>query len=142
MCDENTVADNEKFLRKPGHLSRRQFSALTAGAAMAMLLPRSAHALDVSERDDEIQTAMDDLRGHGVDILTLGQYLRPSANHLPVERWVHPDDFARYRAWGLERGFIEVASGPLVRSSYRADRILERNNLGLDQDREIPLRNL
>jgi lipoic acid synthetase len=76
---------------------------------------------------------MDDLRARDVDILTLGQYLRPTANHLPVARWVTPEDFERYREAGLERGFTEVASGPLVRSSYRADRILERNNLGLDR---------
>jgi lipoic acid synthetase len=74
---------------------------------------------------------MDDLRARDVDILTLGQYLQPTLNHLPVARWVHPDEFARFRESGLERGFIEVASGPLVRSSYRADRILEKNNLGL-----------
>ena len=74
---------------------------------------------------------MDDLRAHGVDVLTLGQYLRPTPNHLDIARWVHPDEFARYREWGLQRGFIEVASGPLVRSSYRAERVLERSNLGL-----------
>ena len=87
--------------------------------------------LGLGETEHEIQAAMDDLRASDVDVLTLGQYLRPTPHHLPVERWVHPDDFARYREWGLERGFIEVASGPLVRSSYRADRILEGNNLGL-----------
>ena len=84
------------------------------------------------------------LRVRGVDILTLGQYLRPTLNHLAVERWVHPDEFARYREWGLERGFIEVASGPLVRSSYRADRILEKNNLGLSTQppSTIPIKTL
>ena len=86
---------------------------------------------DVRGTDDEIRATMDDLRAHDVDILTFGQYLRPTLNHLAVERWVHPDEFARYREWGLERGFVEVAAGPLVRSSYRADRILEKNNLGL-----------
>ncbi|MGI9293408.1 MAG: lipoyl synthase, partial [Pseudomonadales bacterium] len=67
----------------------------------------------------------------GVDILTLGQYLQPTKNHLPVEAWIHPDEFAALREQGLELGFTEVAAGPLVRSSYRADRILEQNNLGL-----------
>ena len=87
--------------------------------------------LGLGETDAEIGQAMDDLRDAGVDVLTLGQYLRPTANHLPVERWVHPDQFAAYRQEGLARGFTEVASGPLVRSSYRAERILEGNNLGL-----------
>ena len=78
----------------------------------------------------DIET-MDDLRRIGVDILTLGQYLRPTGHHLPVERFVTPQEFEQYRSWGLERGFLEVVSGPLVRSSYRAERALERNNAGL-----------
>jgi lipoyl synthase len=96
--------------------------------------------LGLGESDDEIATAMDDLRASKVDVLTLGQYLRPTTNHVAVARWVHPDEFARYRGWGLARGFLEVASGPLVRSSYRADRVLERNNLGLPDPSRIPLR--
>ena len=95
------------------------------------ILTKTSLMLGLGETDTEIQTTMDDLRAHDVDVLTLGQYLRPTLNHLPVARWVHPDEFANYRQWGLERGFVEVASGPLVRSSYRADRILEKNNLGL-----------
>ena len=95
------------------------------------VLTKSSLMLGLGETDDELRAAMDDLRAADLDVLTLGQYLRPTLHHLPVERWVHPDDFARYREWGLERGFVEVASGPLVRSSYRADRILEGNNLGL-----------
>ena len=54
--------------------------------------------------------------------MTLGQYLRPTQNHLPVERWVTPEQFNMYRQWGLDMGFMEVASGPLVRSSYHADK--------------------
>ena len=95
------------------------------------VLTKSSLMLGLGETDDEIRQAMDDLRHAGVDVLTLGQYLRPTANHLPVERWVHPDQFAAYREQGLARGFTEVAAGPLVRSSYRAERILEGNNLGL-----------
>jgi lipoic acid synthetase len=82
---------------------------------------------------------MQNLREHNVDLLTLGQYLRPTANHLPVARWVTPDQFGLYRAWGLDMGFTEVASGPLVRSSYRADRVFARNNLGLEG---IPVKQL
>jgi lipoic acid synthetase len=77
------------------------------------------------------QTCMDDLRQHDIDVLTLGQYLQPTQNHLPVERFVTPDEFDQYREWGLERGFLEVVSGVFVRSSYRAERVLEHNNVGL-----------
>jgi lipoic acid synthetase len=74
---------------------------------------------------------MDDLRAQGVDILTLGQYLQPTAHHLPVERYVAPDEFERFREQGLQRGFLEVVAGPLVRSSYRADRVFDKNNAGI-----------
>jgi lipoic acid synthetase len=95
------------------------------------LLTKSSLMLGLGETEAEVEQAMQDLRESGVDILTLGQYLRPTPNHLPVEEWVTPEKFAAYRERGLELGFTEVASGPLVRSSYRADRILEQNNLGL-----------
>jgi len=111
----------------------------------ADVLTKTSLMLGLGETDDEIRATMDDLRARDVDILTLGQYLRPTLNHLAVERWVHPEEFARYRDWGLERGFVEVASGPLVRSSYRADRILEKNNLGLPRQtapNTIPIKTL
>ena len=81
--------------------------------------------------DHEIVQAMDDLRDAGVDILTLGQYLRPTPNHLAVERYVTPEEFDAYRREGLEKGFLEVVAGPLIRSSYRADRVLQKNNVGI-----------
>jgi len=68
------------------------------------------------------------LRSAKVDVLTLGQYLRPTLNHLAIERWVTPEEFARYREWGLAKGFAECVSGPLVRSSYRAEQAM-RNRL-------------
>lgn len=95
------------------------------------VLTKTSLMLGLGERDDEIQRTLDDLAAIGVDIVTFGQYLRPTPNHLPVERYVTPDEFAQYREWGLERGFLEVVSGPLVRSSYRADRVFEHNNVGL-----------
>jgi lipoic acid synthetase len=95
------------------------------------VLTKSSLMLGLGETDSEIKAAMDDLRRCDVNLLTLGQYLRPTANHLPVVRYVPPDDFARYRQWGLEKGFREVVSGPLVRSSYRAEKALEGNNVGL-----------
>jgi lipoic acid synthetase len=87
--------------------------------------------LGLGETDDEIEQAMDDMRAANVDILTLGQYLRPTPNHLAIERWVTPEEFERYRERALGKGFLECVSGPLVRSSYRAERALERNNAGL-----------
>ncbi|WP_018110867.1 lipoyl synthase [Thermus igniterrae] len=87
------------------------------------ILTKSSLMLGLGEREEEILEAMRDLRQAGVDILTLGQYLRPTPAHLPVERYVPPEDFQRYAAWGYELGFKEVFAGPLVRSSYRADRV-------------------
>ena len=96
-------------------------------------VPKGAVWLDLVEptAEEEIAQCMDDLRAAGVDILTLGQYLRPTVNHLPVQRFVAPEEFERYRQWGLARGFRECVSGPLVRSSYRAEQALAGNNVGL-----------
>ena len=94
------------------------------------VLTKTSLMLGLGEDDQEIIRTMDDLRDVGVDILTLGQYLRPTPNHLPVERYVSPDEFAGYRQEGLDKGFVEVVAGPLVRSSYRAERVLEKNNVG------------
>jgi lipoyl synthase len=95
------------------------------------LLTKTSLMLGLGETDEEIIQTMDDLRAHQVDILTLGQYLQPTKNHLPIERYVTPETFTHLRQIGLEKGFFEVASGPLVRSSYRADRVFKRDNLGL-----------
>ncbi|MDR9406891.1 MAG: lipoyl synthase [Spiribacter sp.] len=97
------------------------------------VLTKTSLMLGLGETDDEIIETMDDLRAIGVDIVTFGQYLRPTNNHLPVERYVTPAQFERFREIGLGKGFLEVVSGPLVRSSYRADRVLEKNNVGLDK---------
>ena len=85
----------------------------------------------LGETDEEIYQTMDELRVIGLDILTLGQYLRPTSNHLDIERYVTPEQFEQYRVKGLEKGFLEVVSGPFVRSSYRAERALEKNNAGI-----------
>lgn len=95
------------------------------------VLTKTSVMLGLGETDEEITETLHDLRAIGVDIVTFGQYLRPTAAHLPVERWVAPAEFARYREQGLAMGFLEVVSGPLVRSSYRAERALEKNNVGL-----------
>ena len=77
--------------------------------------------LGLGETNDEVIEVMKDLRDHDVEMLTLGQYLQPSRDHLAVERWVHPDEFDELARVARELGFHQVASGPLVRSSYHAD---------------------
>lgn len=89
--------------------------------------------LGLGETDDEIAQALDDMRAANVDVVTMGQYMRPTRNHLPVQRFVTPEEFARYRELALDKGFVEAVSGPLVRSSYRAERVLEHNNVGLSE---------
>jgi len=95
------------------------------------VLTKTSLMVGLGETDEEIHETLVELRARCVDIVTFGQYLRPTPNHLPVERYVTPEEFAEYRRIGLEMGFLEVVSGPLVRSSYRADRVFEQNNVGL-----------
>lgn len=116
-------ASYEQTLRVLEHAKRHRPDVLTKTSLM----------LGLGESDTEIEQAMNDIRAAGVDILTLGQYLRPTPNHLPIERWVTPEEFEAYRAQALAKGFLECVSGPLVRSSYRAERALERNNAGLSK---------
>ncbi|MEO8742071.1 MAG: lipoyl synthase [Lysobacteraceae bacterium] len=96
-------------------------------------LTKTSLMLGLGETDVELESTFDAIRGAGVDVLTLGQYLRPTPHHLPVERYVSPDEFTTYRESALARGFVEVVAGPLVRSSYRAERVLERNNVGIKE---------
>jgi lipoic acid synthetase len=95
------------------------------------VLTKTSLMLGLGETATEVREALADLRAREVDIVTFGQYLRPTPNHLPIERFVTPEEFAEYRRIGLAMGFLEVVSGPLVRSSYRADRVFEHNNVGL-----------
>ena len=97
------------------------------------VLTKTSLMLGLGETEDEIAETLDDLKAINVDIVTFGQYLRPTMHHLPIERYVPPEDFKKYRQWGLALGFLEVVSGPLVRSSYRADQVFNGNNVGLDQ---------
>ena len=96
------------------------------------VLTKTSLMLGLGETDAEILTALDDLRAAQVDLLTLGQYLRPTPNHLPVARFVTPAEFDHYRTEALARGFRECLAGPLVRSSYRAEQALHGNNAGLN----------
>jgi len=95
------------------------------------VLTKTSLMLGLGESEDEIMACMDDLRAAQVDILTLGQYLQPTANHFPIARYVSPAEFEQYRQEGLRKGFLEVVSGVLVRSSYRAEQVLAKNNVGL-----------
>ena len=83
---------------------------------------KSAIIVGLGETDDEVLAVMRDLRAAGVDVVTLGQYLQPTPKHLPVARWVHPDTFGTYRREGAAMGLLHVEAGPLVRSSYHAER--------------------
>ena len=83
---------------------------------------KSGLMVGLGETREELLSTLDDLRAHDVDMLTVGQYLQPSKNHLPVDRFVHPDEFAEYAEYARRIGFSQVASGPLVRSSYHADK--------------------
>ena len=85
------------------------------------VLTKSGIIVGLGETNDEVVETMRDLRGHGVDVVTIGQYLQPSAKHATIDRWVHPDEFRWFREQGESLGFGSVFSGPLVRSSYRAD---------------------
>ena len=85
------------------------------------LLAKTGMMLGIGEQPHEIDAVLDDLVAIGVDILTLGQYLQPTPKHLPVDRWVHPDEFAQWKILGETKGLRHVESGPLVRSSYHAE---------------------
>ncbi len=95
----------------------REFKALRPG-----IPTKSGLMLGLGETDEEILAVMRDLRAHGVDLLTIGQYLQPTAHHLPVLRYVHPDGFAVFEQAAREMGFLHAAIGPMVRSSYHADK--------------------
>jgi lipoic acid synthetase len=87
---------------------------------------KSGIMLGMGETDEEIKESLADLRKVGVGIVTLGQYLQPTARHMKVDRFVTPEDFARYKAWGEDMGFEYIESGPLVRSSYHAERHIKK----------------
>jgi lipoic acid synthetase len=107
-------ASYEQTLAVLGHAKKYKPSVLTKTSLM----------LGLGETDEEIAQTMDDLRSVNVDLLTLGQYLRPTVHHLEVQRFVTPAEFDKYREWALAKGFRECVAGPLVRSSYRAEQAI------------------
>lgn len=90
-------------------------------AAQPTVATKSGLMLGIGETTEQVKQVLQDLKQHDCDMITLGQYLQPSHNHLPVARYVHPDEFAELKSYGEQLGFSHVASGPLVRSSYHAD---------------------
>ena len=107
---------------RPAFRYDRSLAVLTAARDYG-LVTKSNLILGMGETTDEVRTALKDLLDAGCDIVTITQYLRPSARHHPVERWVHPDEFVEHAAFAEELGFAGVLAGPLVRSSYRAGRL-------------------
>ena len=116
-----TVERLQRRVRPAASYERSLFVLRRAGELTPGLPIKSGLILGMGERDDEIEVALRDLRAAGVSLLTLGQYLRPSPDHLPLDRWLTPAEFAAWAARARVLGFAEVASGPLVRSSYHAE---------------------
>jgi lipoic acid synthetase len=100
----------------------RQSLEVLSRAKANGFVTKTGMMLGIGERTEEVIEAMKDVREMKCDILTLGQYLRPTKEHLPVDRYVHPDEFKMLKDLGMEMGFKHVESGPLVRSSYHAER--------------------
>ena len=118
-----TVERLQRKVRPAASYERSLFVLRRAGELAPGIPRKSGLILGMGEREEEVEQALRDLRAAGASLLTLGQYLRPSPEHLPLDRWVTPAEFAAWakRARGL--GFADVASGPLVRSSYHAERL-------------------
>lgn len=115
---------------------KRSLELLRQAKEMNPKIPtKSSIMLGLGEQYEEILQAMDDLRSVDCNILTLGQYLQPTANHIQIERYVHPDEFAKLKEEGLKRGFRHVESGPLVRSSYHAHE--QTDSAEAAQEREL-----
>ena len=101
------------------------------------MITKSSIILGLGEKEEEIYQTFEELRKHSVDIVTLGQYLRPTLNHHPIDRWVTPKSLIFTRKEGLKYGFLEVISSPMARSSYRAERALDLNNAGIKYDSNL-----
>ncbi|MGH3522036.1 MAG: lipoyl synthase, partial [Mycobacterium sp.] len=106
----------------PAFSYQRSLDVLTAARDFG-LVTKSNLILGMGEIPDEVRTALRDLYDAGCEIVTITQYLRPSARHHPVERWVRPEEFVEYSQYAEQVGFAGVLAGPLVRSSYRAGRL-------------------
>jgi len=115
-----TVPRLYRRVRKGADYERSLELLRRARATAPHMATKTGMMLGLGETREEVLTAMQDIVAQGTHILTLGQYLQPTPEHLPVERFVHPDEFAEFKQLGEEMGFKHVESGPLVRSSYHA----------------------
>jgi len=122
-----TVERLQRRVRPAARYGRSLWVLRRAAELRPDIPTKSGLMLGLGEADDEVEGALRDLRGAGVGLLTLGQYLRPSPDHLPVERFVAPEAFRAWAERARALGFDEVAAGPLVRSSYRAERLAGRD---------------
>ncbi len=129
VCDARPeiIAHNMETVRRMHGAVRPQAKYERSLAVLAQfkasgLVTKTGIMVGIGERDDEVLELLDDVSAASrADIMTIGQYLQPTRNHLPIDRWVHPDQFAQYRLDALARGFKVCESGPLVRSSYHAE---------------------
>ena len=112
--------------RRAGYDRSLEVLAIARRRGPARLVTKSSVMLGLGETDAELTTVFEDLRAAGVDLLTLGQYLRPGPEHVPVARFVPPEEFARLKEIALGYGFAGVEAGPLVRSSFRAEELFHR----------------
>lgn len=123
---------------RPQAQYERSLELLKRGRDMGPVITKSGMMLGAGENSAEIASVIDDLDRAGCSILTLGQYLRPSAAHVPVARFVPPEEFEQWRAYALARNFSHVESGPLVRSSYHAERQVGAVRRAAVRDRRRP----
>jgi lipoic acid synthetase len=117
---QKPVRRRARYQRSLGVLERAKSMASTLAGRPGTVHTKSSLMVGLGETRDELSRTFVDLRAVDCDILTIGQYLRPTPAHMPVERYVHPDEFAEMKAEALALGFRHVESGPLVRSSYHA----------------------
>ncbi|KAF6003985.1 Lip1pp [Cyanidiococcus yangmingshanensis] len=133
-----TVDRLQRYVRDPRASYKQSLHVLSLAKQFnSQLVTKTSLMLGLGEAPAEVIQTMRDLRERQVDVITLGQYLRPSKHHLSVVEWIHPDQFAEYRRIGEKMGFLYVAAGPLVRSSYRAGEYMMTRLL---QQRELASR--
>jgi lipoic acid synthetase len=120
---------------RPAFRYERSLDVLTQGRNAGMIT-KSNLILGMGENRQEVSQALQDLHDAGTDIITITQYLRPSARHMPVDRWVHPEEFVELKDEAEAIGFLGVLSGPLVRSSYRAGRLYAQSMIA--KGRQLP----
>ncbi|GMH97783.1 hypothetical protein TrVE_jg9540 [Triparma verrucosa] len=130
-----TVERLQNFVRDPRAGYRQSLATLDHAKKVAGVYTKTSIMLGLGETDEEVVQTMKDLRAIDVDVLTLGQYLRPTERHLSIVEYVHPDKFQRFKEIGEELGFKYVASGPMVRSSYKAGEFFMENMI--KQERKV-----